>query len=322
MTPTVWTSMMLALTIAANSGPPPDSEARREASSRFHKGVALYQAGDVQVALIEFRRAYELAPAHQLLFNIGQAAAELNDYLPAHAAFTRYLADGGDAIEPERVAAVQAELDRLATFIAYVRVDADVEGADVEIDGRSVGRTPIVDPIAVNAGSRHVVVNLAGHQTWSQRLELAGEDSASLTAVLSPLAPPPSGAGARATMPTDMLPPAATDRVFGRGFWAGLTITVLAGGGATALGVITLQEQRDHDLLVDTKPNNLVTIGDSADRIRRFALYTDVALGVTAVSAITTIAITAARSRKIRRQRGTDVDLGIGPRGVVLRGRF
>src|SRR5262245_24707637 len=74
----------------------------REARGRFERGIELYEEGDMDAALVELRRAYELAPSYKLLFNIGQVHLQKSDYASALDAFERYLAQGGENVATKR----------------------------------------------------------------------------------------------------------------------------------------------------------------------------------------------------------------------------
>jgi tetratricopeptide (TPR) repeat protein len=87
----------------------PDDEAREA----FNQGVAAFDAGRVSEALVAFERAYSLRPAFKLLYNIGQAQADLKLTRQAIQSFERYLSEGGDKIDPERKAEVEAEISKL-----------------------------------------------------------------------------------------------------------------------------------------------------------------------------------------------------------------
>src|SRR5262245_54716328 len=100
--------------LAQRSGPganlnkpaaPNNSEAGR---GHFDRGVDYYRDGNINAALIEFKRAYEAAPNYRVLFNLGQVANALNDYVEAQRYFQRYLQDGGAEIDAERRAEVNA----------------------------------------------------------------------------------------------------------------------------------------------------------------------------------------------------------------------
>src|SRR4051794_1962396 len=79
---------------AQQSASPPSKAAQTEAFSRFNKGKELFSEGDLQAALIEFRRAYELAPNYVVLYNIGNVYYQLQDYPNALTYLERYLQEG------------------------------------------------------------------------------------------------------------------------------------------------------------------------------------------------------------------------------------
>jgi tetratricopeptide (TPR) repeat protein len=84
-----------------------------EARSAFQQGIAAFDQGRVSDALVLFERAYSLRPAFKLLYNIGQAQADLKLFRQAIQSFERYLSEGKEAVEPERRAEVEAEISRL-----------------------------------------------------------------------------------------------------------------------------------------------------------------------------------------------------------------
>src|SRR5262245_54854214 len=55
----------------------------KEATARFERGLALYDDGDYDAALVEFSRAYELSPTYKVLYNIAKIERVKNDYSSA-----------------------------------------------------------------------------------------------------------------------------------------------------------------------------------------------------------------------------------------------
>src|SRR5688500_5179247 len=80
----------------------PSESQKAEAGAHFNSGVALYQEQAFRAALVEFERAYEIAPDYRLLYNIGQTKLRLQDYLGAVQSYETYLTEGGASIPPER----------------------------------------------------------------------------------------------------------------------------------------------------------------------------------------------------------------------------
>lgn len=89
---------MLGSVAHAQTDAKPSDAAREEASGHFQRGVELFQEGAFRAALVEFERAYGIAPDYRLLYNIGQVKLQLQDYLGATQSYERYLEEGGSEI--------------------------------------------------------------------------------------------------------------------------------------------------------------------------------------------------------------------------------
>jgi hypothetical protein len=178
---------------SAQTSPVPDEAARAEARERFARALELYEEGLLEQSLEEFRRAYEIAPALQVLYNLGQVYAALGRAVEAVDTLERYLAEGGASIPADRRAEVEAELRRQRPRIAsvWVRVETppDVEAPriDVLVDGTSRG-APGTEPLRVTSGSVLLEVRAPGFEPFDVTLRLAGGVTETVTAVLRPIA--------------------------------------------------------------------------------------------------------------------------------------
>ena len=297
----------------------PSEADKAAASARFNKAVELYKTGDVRAALIEFRRAYKLAPTYHLLFNIGQASAELRDYVGAHRSFTQYLADGGEDIGDERREMVERELVRLAGYLAQLEVTVsaageDVSGAEITIDGEVVGTSPMSEAVLVSAGRRQVVVSLEGYARWERYVDLAGEDEKTVEVKLLSLA---------VDRPPVTVTTGGGRRGLGSGFWASAGVTTALGIGTATLGVLTLRAKSDQDEVLAMVPTTQEAIDDATGRTRRLALYTDIGLGLTTAGAVVTLVLgmRGGGTRPPERQ-ARPLDVIVRPGSVAVSGRF
>jgi hypothetical protein len=66
---------------------------------------------------------------------------------------------------------------------ATVAVDGP-SGAEVTVDGRSLGSLPLAAPLQLEAGPRRIRVALSGHESYLETLELGRGESASISAGL------------------------------------------------------------------------------------------------------------------------------------------
>jgi len=168
------------------------ANARAEAKKHYDRAMELNEDGQVAEAVIELKRAYELAPHHAVLYNLGQAYITLAKPVEAVAALQRYLHEGGKAIKPDRRTEVEREIARQKTRIATLDIRVLPDGALVAIDGDDVGKTPLAGPARVGIGKHVVAATAAGYEPGEAKIEVAGEDNKVVELKLAPRAGQPS----------------------------------------------------------------------------------------------------------------------------------
>ncbi|MCS6901002.1 MAG: PEGA domain-containing protein [Polyangiaceae bacterium] len=196
---------------AAPAGPISDGN-RKEAAERFKRGVQLQADGNLDAAVLEFERAYELAPAYQVLFNIAVVYRDKNDRASALRAFERFLAEGGAKIDAKRRKEVEGEIAKLRDVVATLIIKSSVDGADVILDDIPLGKTPIKQPILVNVGRHKIEASKEGYKNDSQLFAVAGRDERTITLNLKEIKveppPPPTTAPPPPPPPPPNAPPA------------------------------------------------------------------------------------------------------------------
>jgi tetratricopeptide (TPR) repeat protein len=152
-----------------------DSEA--DAQAHYASGVQLYGQERYEPALIEFEQAYRLQGDPRLLFNIGQIQYQLGRYSEALVTLRELLQRGGDKVPLERRLEVQRELEELRRLTGSLRLTVDVPGAGIEVDGKSVGTSPLLRPVLVNAGDHRVVATRENFARAFVQLYVSGGDT-------------------------------------------------------------------------------------------------------------------------------------------------
>jgi hypothetical protein len=195
---------------------PVSEENRKEAAERFKRGVQLQSDGNLDAAVLEFERAYELAPAYQVLFNIAVVYRDKNDRASALRAFERFLSEGGAKVDAKRRKEVEGEIAKLRDVVATVTIKSNVDGADVILDDTPLGKTPIKQPILVNVGRHKIEASKDGYKSDAQLFALAGRDERTITLNLKeikvdpPPPPPPTNTAPPPPPPTTAAPPPTT----------------------------------------------------------------------------------------------------------------
>jgi hypothetical protein len=173
--------------------PAADEATRNKARQKLVEGVDLLRSGDYGEALTRFQDAYALVPSPKIHYNFGLAYLGLARRAEALEAFEKFLADAPDATKDTRDKAEEHRRD-LRTRVAFVDVTSDVAGADVLLDGRTVGRTPLAKPLYVDPGPHQIVVQKTGAgQPYLERIapERGGLNLRVNAKLMAP-APPPA----------------------------------------------------------------------------------------------------------------------------------
>lgn len=217
----------------------PTEEQREEAGERFRRGISFYEEGDYRLALIEFERAYQLVPNYRVLFNIGQVAISLGKFARARIALERYLAEGGAALDLERRAAVEKDLNLLRSRTATLQIEVAPAAVEAMVDDRVVGTSPFGEALILDAGEHRVRLTKKGFSPEQRAFTLAGGESLQLKVNLTKEPEVPATVVVeRPKEPTQETEasPLKTAR------WVSWTATALFAGGALATGLVGAEQ--------------------------------------------------------------------------------
>ena len=305
---------LLAL-LAAISATVPAAEARaedaastHEAAKHFQRGVSLYGEADYRAALVEFKRAYAIAPNIAVLYNVGETQFQLQDYAAALTTFDRFLAESSPT-ESHR-AEVDGNIEILRSRVGHLIVTSAPTGADITVDDQPVGKTPLDRPLLVSIGRRKVVATVPGRPSVSRYVEVAADDN--VTVALPLPAPPEADTTASAAWPPDAPHEShlgTTLRVAG---WIG---TALLAGGAGVFGYLATDESNQLQKDRATFPVAAGTLAHASNLTMTYAIAADslaaAAVVLGGVTLVSTIASHSAGSPA--RGAAREVRVGLGP---------
>jgi hypothetical protein len=267
--PKLLASIAIALALATSMSPAfAQEDAQKEANIHFQRAVALYAEADYRAALVEFKRAYELAPHVTVLYNLGQSYYQLQNYAEALATFERFLAEGGKAHRAE----VENAIGVLKSRVGKVDVATTTPGWEVAIDDEVVGKTPLAKPLGVSVGKRKITVTKTGEAPQTRVVEVGAGETATVAFQAAPTRAPvavssdsaPSGEGAH-----------------GSGPW--LTVGWIGTGalaaGAVVTGILATSAASDLDDARNRYPGSGTDLQSKADKTTAFTVATDVLVG-------------------------------------------
>ncbi len=270
-----------------------------EARQHFTRGVELYKDGDFRGALIEFQRAYQIAPNFRILYNIGKADLELLDYPAALVAFERYLAEGGAEVPSDKRAEVEAEIPKLKQRVAYLTIECNAPGVEIWIDELMVGKTPFSKEVVVGTGRHKVSVKGQSPEV----VEVAGGDHATVKLRVevkptTPLTPKPSASRT--------------------GVWVGVTVTSALLVGTGVFGYLAIGSRKDFRDAANAGPLTPADADDRERKIKRFTITTDILAGATVLAGAITLYYVLSRTESGQ----PDTKVGFGPGSLLLEGHF
>lgn len=280
-----------------------------EAGKRFTAGVALYNEADYAAALVEFKRAYAVAPNFVVLYNIGQTHYQLQDYANAYTVLSQFLTEAPQ--DAEHRAEVVQTVELLKSRIGKIDVTTTEPGAVVSIDGVAVGKTPLVSPVLVSIGKRTIVVSAAGKETQTRTVEISAGDLLRQEIVLvAPVTAQP--AQPLVTTPED----GQSSVTLAKALWIG---TGVLAAGAVTFGVLAWRAEDDLEDLRATYPVTRDQLTDQADKVQLYSTLGDV-LGVATLLAGGAALVLTLTADDDPRESSTQVS--VGPGGLIVAGSF
>lgn len=182
------TTLVLLSVLAQLSTTTADPQAKARAQGLLTAGSALYEKGDYAGALEKFNAAYDAYPSPKLLFNIGQADRDLSRPVEALDAFEKFLAAETDA-SPETTADAHKSVAELQGKLGQIRIACATTGAEVSVDGKSIGRTPLPELIWATPGHHQVTASHASAALALESVDVTAGSVLVVTLRLHPGAP-------------------------------------------------------------------------------------------------------------------------------------
>ncbi|MEM9189479.1 MAG: hypothetical protein AAGF12_09905 [Myxococcota bacterium] len=268
---------------------------------RMARAVELFEAGDFDQALTEFRALEEASLGTQrhgaVLFNMARAYERLFQYDAAMTGFERYAHHIGP--DGEYYGAVVAKIESLEALLGTLRFEVTPATYEVWIDGRRIDERR--SELRIPGGRLEIELRAPGHASALREVELTAGGDAWVRATLEPLAEEYRGLS-----PTY--------------FWLGLSVGLATAAAAAIAGILAVIESGSERDCAADRACALESLGEDASRgenTRTLTVVADV-LGLSSVAILATAAALAFVT-----DFGSDgPELRVGPGGARLRVRF
>jgi hypothetical protein len=186
---------------AISSAAPPKAPAKKEeakkpktvgerlspdAKKHWDSALLLYEDSNWEGALTEFKTAYDMSKEPRVLRNVAVCEKNLKRYSDAIATLQKALVEGTD-FEPELMTQIKDEVDILMPLTSMVTVEVNEPGAEVSVDGRTIGTSPLSGTFRVNVGERTFTAKKAGFLDATVKQNVAGSTGATVKLLLDPV---------------------------------------------------------------------------------------------------------------------------------------
>lgn len=142
-----------------------------EARTHFQTGVQHYQAGRFTEAIAEFQTAHRLFASPTILFNLAQAFRSDGQLSSAITTFRRYVSEN-PRITPTQRDDIEGVIREIEATRAVLSFEVEPAGAEISLDGRVLGTSPLPRGIEVISGSHEIAITLALHEPNSQTINV------------------------------------------------------------------------------------------------------------------------------------------------------
>jgi hypothetical protein len=295
---------LLGLAAPAALAEPPAASPVKEAAKHFHRGVALYSEADYRGALIEFKRAYEIAPNASVLYNVGETYYQLQNYAAALSVLERYLTEAGVAAPHRRE--VEQTLDTLRTRVGNVQITTNVPDCEITVDDDLIGKTPLKAPVVASVGRRKITAMHTGRAPETRFVEVSAGDTAEIALSLTEIARPAGG-------PAITAPGEAGGVNLVKVGWIA---TGALAAGTVATGIWAYVASRQLDDARHKFPVNGAELDSKSSRAGTLALVADVVGAATVIAGAVTLKLTLSRSSS------HEVHIAVVPGGLQIAGAF
>lgn len=158
-----------------------------DAKTAYDSARILFGASDYAGALVKFEQALENSHDLRLLWNMAVCEKNLRHYVRVRRLLERYRREGGERLTATQRNDVASVLHTVETLISEVQLTVEPDGAEVFLDDVSQGKTPLLEPVLVDLGTRKIRVTKPGYQDWQLSREFAGHSFLTMNATLRAL---------------------------------------------------------------------------------------------------------------------------------------
>src|SRR5688572_13948588 len=134
---------LLVVLVLAAAPAVAEADPREEARSHFRRGLTLFRSSAYAAARTEFEAAYRALPDARVLANVAACYAAERRPVLAVRTYRRFLNEAGPSLSAADRRMAEREMARLRAQTGQIALAVEPAGAEVLVDGETVGRAPL-----------------------------------------------------------------------------------------------------------------------------------------------------------------------------------
>ena len=154
------------------------------AKEAFVSAGLLLNNSDYAGALAKYQQAYDLSKDPRLLFNMAICARSLKAYARMQGFLIRYQHEAGSDMPATEKRQVDAALNAIQDLVGTIRLAVNEAGANVTLDGKPVGTTPLDQALIADLGTHALHIDKTGFEPFERELTVQGGNETTLEVTL------------------------------------------------------------------------------------------------------------------------------------------
>jgi len=182
--------LAMGLTSAGLGMAQPTADPNRRATELYKKGNELYDKAKFADAETMYRAAFELRQSFEIAGNLGDV--EMIQGKPREAAehLAFALREFPPSGKPAQKEALRKRLREAAALIGTVKVTVNMPDAEVVLDGKAIGKSPIEQEFYVDRGQHVLEARFAGHEPAKETITATSGSTHDVSLTLKKIEPP------------------------------------------------------------------------------------------------------------------------------------
>lgn len=178
----------LAYAQAPSPAPPSPPGSAAAATSAIAAGDKATRAKDYATALTQYQAAQQTVASARAEMGVGDALYNLGRLGEAYDTYNDVQTTYAGKLGPVEKGLVTKRLKELAPKTGYLSVRVNEAGAEVDVDGKMLGTSPVPALVRVGAGTHDVHIAKAGFAAFDGKAEVGPDGKGVIDATLAPMA--------------------------------------------------------------------------------------------------------------------------------------